>query len=189
MKQGTPTMGGFLILLAIAGSTLLWADLANPYIWIVLFVTGGFGAVGFVDDYRKLTKRSSKGLSGRSRLAIELAIGAAATLAVILVTHRPLGTELAVPFFKSILPDLGWSFVVFGALVIAGSAKLFASSPLKQYLVPIYDAVQKAPYFQYSWDQALGPTKATPMLDNLANVFELTETPTAFAAAMNPYQK
>ena len=122
VKQGTPTMGGFLILLAIAGSTLLWADLTNPYIWIVLFVTGGFGAVGFVDDYRKLTKRSSKGLSGRSRLAIELAIGAAATLAVILVTHRPLGTELAVPFFKSILPDLGWSFVVFGALVIAGSA-------------------------------------------------------------------
>ena len=72
--------------------------------------------------------------------------------------------------------------------VIAGSQKLFASSPLKQYLVPIYDAVQKAPYFQYSWDQALGPTKATPMTDNLQKVFGLTETPQQFAKIMNTYQ-
>jgi len=72
--------------------------------------------------------------------------------------------------------------------VIAGSAKLFASSPLKQYLVPIYDAVQKAPYFQYSWDQALGPVKATPMTSNLQKVFGLTETPQQFAKIMNTYQ-
>jgi raffinose/stachyose/melibiose transport system substrate-binding protein len=72
--------------------------------------------------------------------------------------------------------------------VIAGSAKLFASSPLKQYLVPIYKAVQNAPYFQYSWDQALGPTKATPMTSNLQKVFGLTETPRQFAQIMNKYQ-
>ena len=67
-KAGTPTMGGFLILLAVTGSTLLWADLRNGYIWVTLFVTAGFGAVGFFDDYRKLTKRSSKGIPGRLRL-------------------------------------------------------------------------------------------------------------------------
>jgi ABC-type glycerol-3-phosphate transport system substrate-binding protein len=72
--------------------------------------------------------------------------------------------------------------------VIAGSAKLFASSPLKQYLVPIYDAVQKAPYFQYSWDKALGATRATPLYTNLQNVFDLTETPAQFAKAMNAFQ-
>lgn len=72
--------------------------------------------------------------------------------------------------------------------VIAGSAKLFASSPLKQYLVPIYNAVQKAPYFQYSWDQALGPVKSTPMTSNLQKVFGLTETPKQFAKIMNTYQ-
>jgi raffinose/stachyose/melibiose transport system substrate-binding protein len=72
--------------------------------------------------------------------------------------------------------------------VIKGSARLFASSPLRQYLVPIYDAVQKAPYFQYSWDQALGPTKSTPMVDNLQKVFGLTETPQQFAKIMNTYQ-
>ncbi|MGC8627775.1 MAG: ABC transporter substrate-binding protein [Acidimicrobiales bacterium] len=79
--------------------------------------------------------------------------------------------------------------VSFGLVpVIAGSAGLLNASPLRQYLVPIYDAVQKAPYFQYSWDQALGPTKATPMLDNLTKVFDLLETPAQFAKIMNAYQ-
>jgi raffinose/stachyose/melibiose transport system substrate-binding protein len=72
--------------------------------------------------------------------------------------------------------------------VISGTSSLLTSSSLGTYLKPVYQDVVNAPYFQYSWDQALGPTKATPMLDNLANVFELTETPTQFAAAMNPYQ-
>jgi len=121
-KAGTPTMGGFLILLAVTGSTLLWADLGNPYIWITLFVTVGFGAVGFFDDYRKLTKRSSKGIPGKLRLAIEFAIAFAAVIAVILVVHRPLGTSLTVPFFKNVLPDLGWFYAVFAAVVVAGSA-------------------------------------------------------------------
>ncbi len=121
-KAGTPTMGGFLILLAVTGSTLLWADLRNGYVWVTLFVTAGFGAVGFFDDYRKLTKRSSKGISGRQRLLIEFAIALAGAVAVILLMHRPLGTSLTVPFLKTVLPDLGWFFAVFAAFVIAGSA-------------------------------------------------------------------
>ncbi|HKR19542.1 MAG TPA: phospho-N-acetylmuramoyl-pentapeptide-transferase [Stellaceae bacterium] len=121
-KKGTPTMGGFLILLAITGSTLLWADLSNPYIWVTLFVTVGFGAVGFFDDYRKLTRRSHKGLSSRTKFLIELAIGAVGAYAVMLITHPPLASSLAVPFFKGVLPDLGWFFLVFAAFVIAGAS-------------------------------------------------------------------
>src|SRR5271169_181217 len=79
-KKGTPTMGGFLILLALIGSTLLWADLANAYVWIVLGVTVGFGLIGFGDDYLKLTRRNSKGLAGRIKLAGQLAIAAVAGL-------------------------------------------------------------------------------------------------------------
>ena len=76
-KKGTPTMGGFLILLALTISTLLWADLTNPYVWIVLLVTVGFGLIGFFDDYRKLTRNSHRGLSGRAKLALEFVLGAA----------------------------------------------------------------------------------------------------------------
>ncbi len=121
-KAGTPTMGGFLILLAVTGSTLLWADLRNGYVWVTLFVTAGFGAVGFFDDYRKLTKRSSKGIPGRLRLLIEFAIALVGVIAVIMLMHRPLGTSLTVPFLKTVLPDLGWFFAVFAAFVVAGSA-------------------------------------------------------------------
>lgn len=86
-------------------------------------------------------------------------------------------------------PTYAKAEVNFGLVpVIAGAGKLLSSSPLKQYLVPIYNAVEKAPYFQYSWDQALGPTKATPMLDNLTKVFDLLETPQQFAKVMNTYQ-
>ena len=121
-KKGTPTMGGFLILLAITGSTLLWADLANAYIWVTLFVTVGFGAVGFFDDYRKLTRRSHKGLSSRAKFLTELVISTIGAYAVVLLTHPPLGTSLAVPFFKSVLPNLGWFFLVFAAFVITGAS-------------------------------------------------------------------
>src|SRR5487761_1874097 len=81
-KKGTPTMGGFLILLALVSSTLLWADLSNLYVWVTLFVTIGFGAVGFLDDYRKLANRSHKGVPGRIRLLAEIAISAIAALVV-----------------------------------------------------------------------------------------------------------
>src|SRR3954453_21814037 len=79
-KKGTPTMGGFLILLALSISTLLWADLSNPYVWIALLVTVGFGLIGFFDDYRKLTRNSHRGLSGKAKLALETLFGAIACI-------------------------------------------------------------------------------------------------------------
>ena len=121
-KKGTPTMGGFLILLALAVSTLLWADLTNGYIWVTLFVTVGFGAIGFFDDYQKLTKRSSKGLSSRGKLVAQIVISGIAAVAIVMLTHGSLGTSLAVPFFKNVLIDLGWLFVPLAILVMTGAS-------------------------------------------------------------------
>jgi len=122
VKSGTPTMGGVLILLALVGSTLLWADLANPYVWIVLGVTVGFGAIGFGDDYLKLTRRNSKGLPGRLKLAGQLAIAAIAGLLFIHLAPAPLDTTLAVPFLKDLLVPLGWFFLPFAMVVMVGAS-------------------------------------------------------------------
>ena len=121
-KQGTPTMGGFLILLALTISTLLWADLTNAYVWIVLLVTVGFGLIGFFDDYRKLHRNSHHGLSGRTKLGLEILLSAFACIAVTYVTPPGLATALAFPFFKNVLIELGWFFVPFGVLVIIGAS-------------------------------------------------------------------
>jgi phospho-N-acetylmuramoyl-pentapeptide-transferase len=121
-KKGTPTMGGFLILLALTVSTVLWADLANPYVWIVLAVTVSFGLIGFFDDYRKLMLRSHHGLPGRLKLSIEIVLAAVACVALAFVMRQPLANTLAVPFFKNVLIDLGWFFVPFGVLVITGAS-------------------------------------------------------------------
>ena len=121
-KKGTPTMGGFLILLALAISTLLWADLTNPYVWIALIVTVCFGLIGFLDDYRKLTKRSHRGVSGRTKLLLEIILAAAACIALAGFAHQPFANQVAVPFFKNTLLDLGWFFVPFGVFVIVGAS-------------------------------------------------------------------
>jgi len=121
-KKGTPTMGGFLILLALTVSTLLWADLANPYVWLMLAVTVGFGLIGFFDDYRKLTRRSHNGVAGRTKLLIEMVLAAAACVVLALMMPHPLVNAVAVPFFKNVLLNLGWFFVPFGVLVIAGAS-------------------------------------------------------------------
>jgi phospho-N-acetylmuramoyl-pentapeptide-transferase len=121
-KKGTPTMGGFLILLALTVATLLWADLSNRFIWIVLSITVGFGLVGFCDDYRKLTRNSHRGLSGRAKLLCETALGAAACLVLAHLIPPPLTNALAVPFFKNVLIELGWWFVPFGVIVIVGAS-------------------------------------------------------------------
>jgi phospho-N-acetylmuramoyl-pentapeptide-transferase len=121
-KKGTPTMGGFLILLAVTISTLLWADLTNAYVWVTLLVTVGFGLVGFFDDYEKLTRRSSHGLASRTKFLAQVVLSAAATTAVVYITRVPLGTSLAVPFFKGVLPDLGWFFLPLGVFVITGAS-------------------------------------------------------------------
>ncbi len=122
-KKGTPTMGGLMIIFATAVSTLLWVDLTSIYMWIVLGVFLAFGAIGFADDYAKLTKKSHLGVPGKLRLFLECAIGLAAALAFAIYTPKELSTTLAVPFFKSLLIDLGWFFIPFvGIVVIAGAA-------------------------------------------------------------------
>jgi phospho-N-acetylmuramoyl-pentapeptide-transferase len=121
-KKGTPTMGGFLILLALTISTLLWADLGNPYVWVALLVTVGFGLVGFLDDYQKLTRRSHRGVPGKLKLLLEILIAAAACIALATVVHQPMANEVAVPFFKNALFDMGWFFVPFGVFVVVGAS-------------------------------------------------------------------
>ncbi len=121
-KKGTPTMGGVLILTAVCTATLLWTDLTNPYVWGVLAVTIGFGAIGFIDDFLKVSKRNTKGLPGKLKLLLQLAISGVAAFWVL--SHLPDGlqTTLAVPFFKDLLLDLGWLFVAFAILVMVGSS-------------------------------------------------------------------
>jgi phospho-N-acetylmuramoyl-pentapeptide-transferase len=121
-KKGTPTMGGMLILAALILSTLLWADLTNGYVWLVVFVTAGFGAIGAADDYLKLSRRSSKGLPGRMKLLAEVAIALLAGLWVIHHAPTPLNTSFAVPFFKAVLLQLGWFFLPVAALVVVGAS-------------------------------------------------------------------
>jgi phospho-N-acetylmuramoyl-pentapeptide-transferase len=120
-KKGTPTMGGLMILSGIVVSTLLWANLASPYVWIVLFVTVAFGAVGFYDDYLKVTKATNKGYSGRARLAIEAVIAILAAIALAYVGTKPLATEITFPFFKDAVINLGWFFILVAAFVIVGA--------------------------------------------------------------------
>jgi phospho-N-acetylmuramoyl-pentapeptide-transferase len=121
-KQGTPTMGGFMILIGLSVGTLLWADLSNPYIWICFLVTLGFGGVGFIDDYLKVTRRSSKGIAGKMKLVLQFAIAIAAALAVSHFSSDPLANRLAVPFAKHLLIDLGWMFIPFAMLVMVGAS-------------------------------------------------------------------
>ena len=121
-KAGTPTMGGLLILSTLAISTILWARLTNPYIWIVLLVTLGFGLIGFADDYAKVKKQNSNGVSGRLRFGLGLVISALAAYAAAHFHPPGLTNQLAFPFLKDALLNLGILFVPFGMLVIVGSA-------------------------------------------------------------------
>jgi phospho-N-acetylmuramoyl-pentapeptide-transferase len=121
-KRGTPTMGGLMIMAGVLVSTLLWANLANRYVWVVLLVTVGFGAIGFYDDYLKVTKQSHKGFSGRSRLALEAVIAGVACIAIASISTPALANKIALPFSKELLFDVGWFFIVFGAFVIVGAA-------------------------------------------------------------------
>lgn len=121
-KAGTPTMGGLLILSAVVFSTLLWAQLTNPYVWIVLLVTLAFGLIGFADDYAKVTKQNTKGVSGRVRFVLGLLIAGLAAYAAAMFHPEGLTNQLAVPFFKDVLINLGILFVPFGMIVIVGAA-------------------------------------------------------------------
>ena len=113
-KRGTPTMGGLLILTSLAISVLLWMDLRNQYVWACLLVTGGFGLIGWLDDYDKVKKAHHAGLSGKTRLALEFLIAGFATWLMV----RTGGTGLHLPFVKETVLDLGWFYILFGAFVI-----------------------------------------------------------------------
>jgi phospho-N-acetylmuramoyl-pentapeptide-transferase len=120
-KIGTPTMGGLMILSGLVVSTVLWANPLNPYVWIVLAVTLGFGFVGFYDDYLKVTKQSHAGFSGRTRLGIESLIAAVACYAFVRLGRDPLSSALVIPFFKDVVLNLGWFFIIFGAFIVVGA--------------------------------------------------------------------
>ncbi|HEX2580370.1 MAG TPA: phospho-N-acetylmuramoyl-pentapeptide-transferase [Dongiaceae bacterium] len=121
-KKGTPTMGGLMILLSSTVSTLVWADLGNRFVWIVLLVTIGYGAIGFADDYLKLTKRNPRGLPSRAKFLAQLMIALLAAVALSTVTAPGLAHHLAVPFFKDVLVNLGWLFFPLAMFVIVGAS-------------------------------------------------------------------
>ena len=126
-KAGTPTMGGVMILAGLVVGTLLWADLSNVYIWAMLLVTSGFGVLGFLDDYAKVTKQITAGVSSLARLFIEAGLAVAAVLIIVVFAARPpeehhLLTSVAFPLFKQAVLNLGWFYLAFGAFVIVGAA-------------------------------------------------------------------
>jgi len=121
-KKGTPTMGGLLILFALTISTLLWVDLRNGYVWATLFVTLGYGALGFWDDYLKVTKRNTKGVSGRTKLYVQAGVGLIAAIWISSLARGPLSMALVFPIFKDAALQLGYAFPVFGMLVMMGAS-------------------------------------------------------------------
>ena len=121
-KAGTPTMGGLMILISVCISTILWADIANPFIWMSLLVMVGFGMIGFMDDYLKLTKRNTKGLSARMKLLIQILIAAVATGVIMMALPDSMATHVAIPFFKNFMINLSWFFIVWSVFVMIGAS-------------------------------------------------------------------
>ncbi|MGH8556818.1 MAG: phospho-N-acetylmuramoyl-pentapeptide-transferase [Methylococcales bacterium] len=122
VKAGTPTMGGTLILVAIGVSTLLWADLQNRYIWALLFVTLSYGVIGFIDDYRKIKEGNSKGLSARAKLFWQSSVAIATSVFLFKSSTLAAETQFIVPFFKTVMIDMGWAYVVLAYFVIVGTS-------------------------------------------------------------------
>lgn len=120
VKQGTPTMGGLLIIFSVVISTLTWANLTVWYIWLVILVTVSFGLIGFVDDYWKITRKNSRGISGKARLAAEISI--ALFVSIVLYMKPGFTSNITIPFFKTVLPNLGWVYILLAAFIIVGAA-------------------------------------------------------------------
>ncbi|MBD0414719.1 phospho-N-acetylmuramoyl-pentapeptide-transferase [Oryzicola mucosus] len=120
-KAGTPTMGGLMILCGIIGSSLLWANITSIYVWVVLLVTVGFGAIGFYDDYLKVTKQSHMGFSGKARLGIEFLIAGIAAIFIMQAGQTNFSSSLTFPFIKDLVINLGWFFIPFACVVIVGA--------------------------------------------------------------------
>jgi phospho-N-acetylmuramoyl-pentapeptide-transferase len=122
VKAGTPTMGGTLILVAIAISTLFWADLSNRFVWVVLLTTLAFGAVGWVDDYKKLVRGDPKGLRARDKYFWQSVFGLSCAIFIFVTAVEPAQTQLIVPVFKDVVIELGWVFIPFAYFVIVGTS-------------------------------------------------------------------
>lgn len=121
-KAGTPTMGGLMILLSVSLSTILWADLNNPFIWVTLLVMIGFGIIGFGDDYLKLTKKNTKGLPGKLKLVGQFLIAGIATWGIVSFLPANIATGVAIPFLKDTFVPLGFFFIIWSMLVMVGSS-------------------------------------------------------------------
>lgn len=121
-KVGTPTMGGLLILCSVSVSTILWADPKTPYIWLALIVMIGFGMLGFIDDYLKLTKRNTAGLSSRLKLLGQIIVSIISTLGIVHFLPEPIATSVAIPFFKDLFIPLGSFFFVWSIFVMIGAS-------------------------------------------------------------------
>ena len=127
-KRGTPTMGGFMILAGLVVGTLLWGDLENPYVWTALLVTASYGLLGFLDDYKKVTKQTAAGISGSMKLMIQFIVALIAGWVLVWATHPAIGepagfgASLAFPLFKNLLLNMGWFYIAFAAVVIVGAS-------------------------------------------------------------------
>lgn len=121
-KKGTPTMGGLLILLAFLGSSLLWGNLTNFYFWVMMGTPLIFGIIGLQDDYLKLTKRSSAGLSGKKKIVLEFFIGFVVVSGLLFIWPKEISTLLSIPFTKNLMINLGWFYIPFAAIVVVGAS-------------------------------------------------------------------
>jgi phospho-N-acetylmuramoyl-pentapeptide-transferase len=119
-KKGTPTMGGILIIFAVVISTLLWANLSVQYVWLMIMITLGYGLIGFLDDYKKLSQKSSRGISGKVRLGAEILI--ALLFSTIVYLQPGFSSNITIPFVKTVLPDLGWGYILLSTFIIVGAA-------------------------------------------------------------------
>ncbi len=117
-KAGTPSMGGILIVFSISVSALLWSDLTNHYTWLVLFILVAFAGIGFIDDYRKISRKNTKGLSARGKMALQISFVIVASLALMYFNNWD--TKLSLPFFKNIRPDIGYAYMIFAPFVVVG---------------------------------------------------------------------
>lgn len=124
VKAGTPTMGGILINIAILIPTILWADILNPYIWIILFVTFGYGAIGFIDDYRKMAKKQNEGLTAKEKFTMQIVVALLAGLAIAYLPsiHNNYSTVLTFPFLKFLHLNLGWFYIPFIVVMLVGAS-------------------------------------------------------------------
>ncbi|MBJ6726665.1 phospho-N-acetylmuramoyl-pentapeptide-transferase [Geomesophilobacter sediminis] len=170
-KSGTPTMGGVLILLCTVVPTLLWADLSNRFIWALLFIIVGYGAIGFVDDYKKVVEKNPKGLSPRQKMFWQILLGASA--ATFLYMLPGFSTELFFPFFKRIHPDLGIFFIPFATLVIVGASNAVNLTDGLDGLAIGPVAINAATYMLFSYIAGNAKLSAYLQIPNVPGAGEL----------------